>query len=971
MAADAVDADRFVELTSRARASADPRTRAALLADALALWRGPAFADFRDEEFTRAAIGRLDEQRLTAIEDQAEVRLELGEHTLLADELGERVAAHPLRERLRAAHLRALYRSGRQQEALAGYAELRERLADDLGLDPSPELAALHRAILAQDPALAAGPAPVTSAARTLGNLPAALTELVGREDAVSEVGDAVDHARLVTLTGPGGVGKTRLALAVAEGIADRFPDGVWLVELAGQRHPDEVELAEAIATALGIRDENGSGPAGFRAPRPAARLADALRERHLLLVLDNCEHVIEPVALLADALLRAAPGLRILTSSHEPLAVGGEVLYVVRPLGLPAPEARLSELASSTAVRLFVARAAAAAPGFVLDAHNAGAVAAVCRRLDGIPLALELAATRVRGLGVHGLAARLDDRFRVLGVGRRGAPARQQTLRAMIDWSWELLGEAERVVLRRLAIHTEGCVLDAAEAVCAGAPTTATVPASVGRDVAGADVLDLVSRLVDRSLVVAIDGAEGPRYRLLESVAAYCVEQLHAAGEFEMVRRRHGGYYAAFAERAAVHLYGPEQRLWLARLDAESANLRAALDGAVERADAELAVRLTVSVAWYRFLRGRYREAYRALTAALAVPNGGRPSNADEARIGNGAPSGHGMPTGGRPFEGSDPKDAGYVRGGGVASASAVGEVSDAARAGAGAWRAGFAMLAGEGSELLRHSRDALKAFDGVESGRARAQWFLGLAHLHVGDADIGGELIDGSLRAFRATDDRWGIAAASSSAAKHAMFRGDVAAAGDAAADSAARFAALGDRWGRVQAADQLAWVAEVAGDYDRAGALHREGLRGAEELGLWTDVSYRLSGLGRIALLRGEFERAAEFHERGRRLAAEQSNRFAEEFAEVGLGLGARRAGRLDRAEAHLRNALRWNRRLQEDYGAAFYGVTLLLAELGFVAELRGDAAGARELHAEGLTAARAGGDPRAIALALEGL
>ncbi|MFF2812272.1 BTAD domain-containing putative transcriptional regulator [Streptomyces sp. NPDC058000] len=907
VASDAVDADRFAGLTARARASTDPRTRAALLGDALALWRGPAFADFRDEEFARAAIARLDEQRLTALEDQAEARLELGEHTLLADELGEKVALHPLRERLRAAHLRALYRSGRQQEALAGYAELRELLADELGLDPGPELTALHQAILEQDPALAPVPTPTTSAARPQGNLPAALSELVGREGAVTEVGALVGAARLVTLTGPGGVGKTRLALAAAEAVAEDFPDGVWLVELAGQRRPSGVELAEAIATTLGIRDESGSGPAGFLARQPQARLADALRERRLLLVLDNCEHVIEPIALLTDALLRAVPGLRILTSSQDPLAVDGEVLYVVPPLALPDPEARLPELERSTAVRLFVARAAASAPGFVLDTHNADAVASVCRRLDGIPLALELAATRVRGLGIHGLAARLDDRFRVLGIGRRGAPARQQTLRAVIDWSWELLGAPERLVLRRLAIHADGCTPEAAEAVCAG------------EELAGADVLDLVSRLVDRSLVVATDGPEGPRYRLLESVAAYGVESLRTAGEFGEIQRRHGEYFAAFAERAAPHLYGPEQRVWLARLDAESANLRGSLEGAVERGDAGLAVRLASSAAWYRFLRGRYREAYRALTSALAVEGG----------------------------------------------------VPEAARAEAGVWRAGFAMVAGEGSELVRQSRDAVRALDAIEAGRDRAQWFLGLAHLHVGDTDTGGELIERALRGFRAVDNRWGIAAALSSVAKHAMFRGDLVTAREAGADSAARFAALGDRWGQVQAADQLAYVAEVSGDYDRAAALHREGLCRAEELGLWTDVSYRLSGLGRIALLRGDFERAGEFHERGRRLAAEQSDRFAEEFAEVGLGLGARRAGDLDRAESHLRSALAWNVRLQEAYGVPFYGVTLLLAELGFVAELRGDAEGARALHTRGLTAARAGTDPRATALALEGL
>ncbi|MGW1667158.1 AfsR/SARP family transcriptional regulator, partial [Streptomyces microflavus] len=342
------------------------------------------------------------------------------------------------------------------------------------------------------------------------------------------------------------------------------------------------------------------------------------------------------------------------------------------------------------------------------------------------------------------------------------------------------------------MAIHVDGCAPEAAEVVCSGI------------DVARADVLDLVGRLVDRSLVVVVEGPYGPRYRLLESVAAYCLEHLRAAGEFDAVQGRHDGCVAEFVEYAAPRLYGPEQREWLARLDAESGNLRSALDGAVRRADAGLAVRLAGGAAWYRFLRGRYREAWRALDTALAV----------EACLDSD----------------SDPDS----------DSRAPAGVVDPLRAAAGAWRAGFAMLIGDGSDLVRQSRDALRAYDRIVEGRARAEWFLGLAHLHVGDADAGGELIERALVGFRAADDAWGIAAALTGRAKAMMFRGDPAAAGAAAEDAAARFVALGERWGLVQASDQLAYVAEVSGEYDRAAALHREGLRGAEELGLWTDVS-----------------------------------------------------------------------------------------------------------------------------------
>jgi predicted ATPase/DNA-binding SARP family transcriptional activator len=455
--ADAIDALQFQALVTRARVTSDPRTRTALLADALSMWRGSAFADLSDQLFTRAAITRLEEERLAVLEEQAEARLELGEHAQLAAELADLVARHPLRERLRAVQLRALYRAGRPSEALGSYRDLRERLADELGLDPGPELAALQQAILVQDPALRAlDPAPADpdpgagDAAPPRTNLPAPPGALIGRTEAAAEVRALLAAGRLVTLTGPGGVGKTRLAVEVAARQAEAFPDGAWLVELAPPGRPGGLksgppaagspgtasvaDVAELVSAALGIRDDAPAGPL-------ADWLAAALRTRQLLLVLDNCEHLIEPVAGLAALLLRAAPGLVILATSQEALAIDGEHLWEVPPLELPAPAAGSEPalLARAGAVQLFVARAAAAAPGFSLDASNAQAVTATCRRLDGIPLALELAAARVRALGVHALAARLDDRFQLLAAGKRGAPARQQTLRAMIDWSWEL----------------------------------------------------------------------------------------------------------------------------------------------------------------------------------------------------------------------------------------------------------------------------------------------------------------------------------------------------------------------------------------------------------------------------------------------------------------------------------------------------------------------------------------------------
>ena len=599
-APDAVDAARFAALAARAQQTGDARTRAALLADALALWRGPALADFADEEFAREAVTRLDEQLVAVHELHAEARLELGEHSLLAGELGGLVARYPLRERLRAAHIRALYRAGRQSEALDSYADLRTRLADELGLDPSPDLVALHQTVLEQDPALDPAPPSAPTPARRTTNLPAGSGELIGRDRAVSEVRTRLRTGRLVTLTGSGGVGKTRLAVEAARGLGEDFADGVWLVELAALDRHASVSPAELVLTVLDVREDSALEPA-------SDRLAHLLHHRHLLLVLDNCEHLVDQVAELVGPLLRAAPGLRILATSREPLGVPDETLWDVPPLATP-DDAGLVTLEQYSSVQLFVARARAAAREFTLDAGNAAAVAQVCSRLDGIPLALELAATRVRTLGVHGLVARLDDRFRLLAGGHRGAPARQRTLAAVVDWSWELLTEPERVVLRRLAVHTGGCSLDAAEAVCADV------------DLPAADVLDLLGRLVDRSLVVMTDQADGPRYRLLESVSAYCVDRLDDAGELGALRERHGDFYADLAQSAEPFLRGPEQRRWLRRLDVEAANLRAALDTAVQDGAAVRALRLVSGLAWYWFLRGRLGEARRALTTALAT---------------------------------------------------------------------------------------------------------------------------------------------------------------------------------------------------------------------------------------------------------------------------------------------------------------------------------------------------------------
>ncbi|MEV4893304.1 BTAD domain-containing putative transcriptional regulator [Nonomuraea sp. NPDC055795] len=553
--------------------------RAAVLAEALAWWRGPAFADFADSPLVHRTAVRLEEQRLAAVEDYADVRLALGQDAELVGELSELTAQHPLRERFHALLMRALYRSGRQADALEVYRALRERKREELGLDTAPELAALHQAVLEQRPALRRPPpAPSPAPAR----LPEPLTELVGRQEALAGLLALAASARLITLTGSGGVGKSRLALEAARRLSDGFPDGAHLVELSAS---SESEVPGVVAAALGLRDD---------------QLAGALGTRRALLILDNCEHVVEPVAKLADLLLRAAPDLRVLATSREPLGVAGEVVREVAPLDPAA------------AARLFTARAL---PGTPLPPQDAEAVEVICRRLDGIPLALELAAARVRSMGIRALADRLDDRFRLLSAGRRAGPAHQRTLKAAIDWSWDLLSEPERVVLRRLAVQVGGCTLEAAERVCAvpmplpGGPpgdvelAAEAQAAGVGPDhLDPAGVADLLARLVDRSLVVR----SGGRYRLLESVSAYGMERLRESGEHDLVLRWYATYYTQFAECAEAYRSGPARHRWVSRLDVESANLRGAREAAELLGDTRLATRLTGSLGWYWTQTGR-----------------------------------------------------------------------------------------------------------------------------------------------------------------------------------------------------------------------------------------------------------------------------------------------------------------------------------------------------------------------------
>ncbi|WP_131742299.1 ATP-binding protein, partial [Actinomadura roseirufa] len=603
-----------------------------------ALWRGPALADAAALRFAGAPAARLEALRRTAIEERVEADLALGRHVELVPELEALAADDPLREPVAALLMRALYGAGRQAEALVRYEDAKRALADDLGVAPSPALEEIYLAVLRQDPSLLpagrrdarsgvsgairdeSDAMPEAGESGAKGNLRARLTSFIGRDADLDRVGDLLGVARLVTLTGPGGAGKTRLSVETAERLGGRMPDGAWLAELASVTDPAEVPAT--VLTALGAREMTVIASRGrmtlVDAGEPLDRLVAALAGRRLLLVLDNCEHLLDAAAGLADRVLASCPGVRILATSREPLGITGETLWPVGSLAGPPTRADPETAMAFPAVRLFADRAAAVSPGFAVTAGNVAPVVRICRALDGMPLAIELAAARLRAMTPAQLARRLDDRFRLLSAGSRTALPRHRTLRAVVEWSWDLLEEPERVLWRRLAVFPGGAALESAEDVCAGP----------GLD--RADVLDVLSALVDKSLVtVHGDGAPGdagagdggPRYRMLETIRAYGLERLAEAGEEERVRRAHAAHFVRLAETAEPRLYRADQLVWLRRLSAEQDNGSAALRWAIAAGDAPLALRFCASLGWYWFLRGQLVDGAESLEEILALP--------------------------------------------------------------------------------------------------------------------------------------------------------------------------------------------------------------------------------------------------------------------------------------------------------------------------------------------------------------
>jgi predicted ATPase/DNA-binding SARP family transcriptional activator len=592
-----LDTARFEDLVAEGRrlsAESELASASAVLGDALRLRRGEPLSEFAYAGFADAERAHLNELALVATEYRVEADLGLGHHNELVGELEALCRDHPLRERFWELLMLALYRAGRQAEALRAYTEIRDRLVDELGVDPGSSLRDLEARILDHDPSLgAAQPAPARAPLMPSlpGNLPESLSSFRGRNTELEQVDQAIVSSRLVTLIGPGGVGKTRLAVAAAARRRDQYPGGVWLVELAGVT--DSAAVAPAAAAALGV-----SGPAlgdGQPSASTAELIARHLTGRSLVIVFDNCEHVIDEAAALAQALVGALPALRVVATSREPLGVPGEVLISV--VGLVPVDA----------VELFEDRARAVQPGFDPDGPAKAVIDSICRRLDGLPLAIELAAARLRALPLATLAERLDDRFALLSRGARTALPRQRTLRAVVDWSYDLLFDDERRLFARLSVFVGGCELDAIESVCADD--------KVPKD----DVLDALSRLVDKSLVLAPIPGE-TRFSQLQTLWQYGADRLDESDEAGMIRARHAAYYRQFAEGANERLRGASASVWHARLNPELPNMKVALDWHLDTSDIDAAMLMVSGMAWLWFVNSDFAEGARWLASALGT---------------------------------------------------------------------------------------------------------------------------------------------------------------------------------------------------------------------------------------------------------------------------------------------------------------------------------------------------------------
>ncbi|MEV8377774.1 BTAD domain-containing putative transcriptional regulator [Kribbella sp. NPDC056861] len=885
---ESVDALQFEELVRRGRLllSTDPDQAKALLTQAERLWRGDALADLRDLPFAAIEADRLEELKLGASEDLAEAAVKSGNAREVTPELEHLSVTHPLRERVHELLIRALYADGRQAEALAAYERVRTTLADELGADPGARLRDLHVSVLrgdAIDPVATTAAVPAARSAAPRNNLRAPMTSFVGRADDVAELARLLGNGtRLVTMVGPGGSGKTRLATETGRSLVEHTGDGIWFVELAPLA--DAADVAPAILGALGASEyvdslQTGLAPKFPTSRAAAQRLVDVIADRRVLLVLDNCEHLVQEVADLVDSLLASCPRLRVLATSREPLSIPGEHLHQVGPLGLPPID---SEDDSYPSIQLFVDRARAVRPDFAVIDKNRQAIAEICRRLDGMPLAIELAAARLRALTPPQIVERLNDRFRLLTSGSRTALPRHQTLRAVVEWSWDLLGTDEQAVARRLSLFSGGATLEAAEQICSGP------------DLPPEAVLGVLASLVDKSLIDATADERSVRYRMLETVKAYGAEQLTASGETDQVRAAHTAYFSKMLQQARPNLHTGEQLQWIARLDTDNENLLDALRTAVDTGDSQLALSQVSVLGEYWNMRGRPAEAVAWFEATLALRGPSDPMLRAMTLM---------MYAIGTLSNGEDPSAqfGGAIRG--------LAEVR---------W-------------LSRRHRVV------AESGVGRftnAVW----AMVRRDKATCFRE-----LEAARHHEDAW---TRNMAVMMTAMFReneGDPEQMVTDLGTALDGFRALGDRWGTSLALRGLSNHQAVIGDHHGALASLTEALRLVAELGTTEGVAQLLaqSALSRAEL--NDYAGSRDDLNRSLQLAEEHGSLGGQAIALIGFSVLARREDRLDEAKELADRAYSMLDLVAERI--APHGQALVLAQLGRVAVARGELAEAR--------------------------
>lgn len=937
--ADAVDAEAFLGGVRAARVrrdAADAAGAAALYGTALDRWSGEPLADFTGQPWAMVETARLAQLRLAALTERAQLLLTLGRPADVVADLEPVVAADPTQETLTGLLMTALYQAGRQADALDAFARTRKVLDDDLGLEPSAALRALHQKVLTQDPSLdtspttqpsgasargptdrvAAGDRPAVTPART-SNVPAPVRALLGRDRELEALGDLLSGSRLVSLVGPGGAGKTTTAFTAAARLAETWPDGAWVVRLATVANPDQVPLAAAEALGAPLDGAMGGGAA-------RDRLLAYLAPRELLLVLDNCEHVVDAAARLADELLAGCPHITVLTTTREALAVPGEVQMPLGPLPTPPVDGPPSAVLDYPAAQLFAERARAVRPGLELTGDDdLAAVAEVVNALDGMPLAVELAAARASSLSPRELADRLSDRFGLLTSGARTADARQRTLRGTVDWSHDLLTAPEKTVFRRLAVFHGGWTLDAAEAVASG-------PDPAGTGVAAADVLDLLTRLVERHMVT-VDVAHGhpgqpSRYRMLETLRQYAAEKLAASGEAEQVAAAHVAYFRAVTDAAEWTLRGPGQAATLQRLRDELPNLRAAFAWLAAREDdeehVEDALHLAGSLGWFWHF-GRHVEGRDVLRHVIALHGGSAQARARALQAVSLVERPRSCPVHPSPRCADTAAES-------LALFEQLGDVRRAA--------------------LSR----VLLAVEGVSA--------------HEGDerATRSRELLAAADEQFTVDDDAWGHALAAFVRMETYLKTGDKARALPTGHGAAAAFRALRDPWGLSAVLYHLGWGLRQFGRYAEAVPVLEEAIEVSAAGGIQNTQLWALADLGVDLVHLGDLDAARERFDAAGVGSAESGDGAGHVLADYGYALLARVAG--DWAEARRR------------YEAAVAGFEELgtpvpagvaLAGLARCDEQEGLPGAARLRYGQVRDIGDRDGEPQLVAAGLEGL